>query len=131
MAPQYKSNAFLSTTYTKFNKEPDCYMPLRESTLLRDANKVMHVRSGTLCHAGHPNYILPINDRNFSKRVYTEQDPYTGESLPYTRSSIDLSFDGGNYVHLKNELRAKDLKSILVDSEVKGNFVAPKDTLKI
>jgi hypothetical protein len=81
-------------------------MPLRESTMLRDAARVMHVARGTLAHNCHPNYMLPINDRNFSKRVYTDQDENTGESLPYMRSSIDLSFDGGNYMNINKEIRA-------------------------
>ena len=120
-----------STTYTKFNKERDSFMPLRESTMLRDATRVMHVMSGTLAHACHPSFILPRNDRHFSKRVYTEQDTHTGQSLPYMRSSIDLSFDGGNYLSLKKDIEAKDLKSILASTEHKGKFTAPLDKNKI
>ena len=67
-------------------------------------------------------YILDRNDREFSKRIYTSGDKHTAEQLPYMRSSIDLSFDGGNYFGIKKEIKEKDLKQILSKQENKGKF---------
>ena len=47
------------------------------------------------------------------------------------RSTIDLSFDGGNYFGIKKEMKEKDLKDILTTTEHQGKFRAPKDQLKI
>ena len=47
------------------------------------------------------------------------------------RSTIDLSFDGGNYFGIKKEFKENDLKKILATSADKGKFAAPKDLLKI
>ena len=67
-----------------------------------------------MAHSGQPMYILDRNDRNFSKRVYTgAEDRHTAEQLPYMRSSIDLSFDGGNYFGIRKDIKEKDLKQIL------------------
>ena len=33
------------------------------------------------------------------------------------RSTIDLSFDGGNYFGIRKEIKEKDLKEILATSE--------------
>ena len=63
--------------------------------------------------------------------MYTVDDKHTGESLPYMRSSIDLSFDGGNYFGIRKEIKENDIKAILATSENKGKFQAPKDNLKI
>ena len=75
--------------------------------------------------------MLNHNDRAFSKRVYTVDDKHTAESQAYTRSAIDLSFDGGNYFGIRKEIKENDLRDILATSETKGKFQAPKDTLKI
>ena len=98
--------------------------------MLKEAHKIMHLQHGTMAHRGHPNYVLARNERVFSKRVYTQGDKHTGESLPYMRSSIDLSFDGGNYMNLSNDFKPKDLQRLIVTSDNKGKFSAPKDQLK-
>mmetsp|Transcript_10819 Transcript_10819/g.13598 ORF Transcript_10819/g.13598 Transcript_10819/m.13598 type:complete len:98 (+) Transcript_10819:621-914(+) len=48
--------------------------------------------------------LLANNDRRFHKRMYTQHDPHTGPSKPYMRSSIDLSFDEGQYVRFTDQL---------------------------
>ena len=78
----------------------------------------MDLKVGTLAHKGHPNYILPRNDRQFSKRVYTMEDGHTGESKPYMRASIDFAFDGGNYLDLKKEMhKNEDVRALISQSE--------------
>lgn len=106
-------------------------MPLRAATLLRDNSKIMSVKQGTLAHKDNAHYMLPRNDRQFSKRVYTLEDGHTGQSKQYMRASIDLSFDGGNYFNVKKDLKKDDLKDILITSQRQGSFAAPKDLLKI
>ena len=102
-------------------------MSLRSSGMIRDANKIVAVAGGSLVHSGSAQYQLNNNDRTFSKRVYTVSDQHTGDSKPYMRSSIDLSFDGGNYIGIQKDFEEKDIKAMLKTSEVKGKFQAPKD----
>ena len=83
---------------------------------------IMNVQGATLAHSGQGAYMLDRNDRIFSKRIYTIDDKHTAESKPYMRSSIDLSFDGGNYFGIRKEIEEKDLKAILATSEKKGKF---------
>ena len=100
---------------------------------LRDdmSGQIMNLKGCTLAHGGNAMYSLDKNDRTFSKRMYTNNDKHTGEQLPYMRSTIDLSFDGGNYFGIKKEIKENDLKNILATSETKGKFAAPKDLFKI
>ena len=71
---------------------------------------------------GQGAYMLDRNDRVFSKRIYTVADEHTAASKPYMQSSIDLSFDGGNYFGIRKEIKESDLKDILKKSENKGKF---------
>ena len=97
-------------------------MGLRSSGMIRDANQIMAVAGGSLVHSGTAQYQLNRNDRTFSKRVYTVDDQHTGESKAYMRSTIDLSFDGGNYFGIQKDIDQKDVKAILSASENQGKF---------
>ena len=86
--------------------------------MLRDAEKIITLKQGTLPrNHGSAQIMLNRNDRQFSKRVYTDQDPYTGECKPYMRSSINLAFEGGNYFDVKKRIKKADLKVILDASD--------------
>ena len=75
--------------------------------------------------------ILNCNDRQFSKRVYTQLDQHTGESKAYMQSTIDLSFDGGNYFGIDKDIKEQDLRTIMDKSAKQGKFSSFKDYEKI
>ena len=76
--------------------------------------RLIAVEGSAILGSNHqPNYMLGSNDRQFSKRVYTKQDQHTGESKSYMQSSIDLSFDGGNYFGIDKGFKKQDLRTIM------------------
>ena len=83
---------------------------------------IMTMQGVSMGARGQGAYMLDRNDRVFSKRIYTVDDNHTSESKPYMQSSIDLSFDGGNYFGIRKEIKEKDLKAILATSDNKGKF---------
>ena len=47
------------------------------------------------------------------------------------RSSIDLSFEGGQRVDISKDLRAAALSKAIASGELSGRFRAEKDVLKV
>ena len=62
------------------------------------------------------------NDRSFSKKVYTKQDKYTGKDEPWTRTTIDLGFAGGNYFGMKQDFKEGDIRNMMGATQLKGSF---------